>query len=152
MDHLDAHHARARRASSRSTGHQNPATSGAQDHVELQVGGGYLLGEGDYDVRWMMLDDMGPRVPQSWRVDVRRSRAESPGQGGHAAGHGVGTRAARVANHPAETDDAPPLRLTVFLHTAPLFPRRTRLRPNDIDDVDEHALVSAGALRRGRCA
>jgi hypothetical protein len=30
------------------------------------------------------------------------------------------------------TDDAAPLRLTIFLHAAPLFPRRTRMRPNDM--------------------
>ncbi len=42
----------------------------------------------------------------------------------------IGLRGSRTL--PQATDDAAPLRLTIFLHTAPLFPRRTRMRPNDM--------------------
>ena len=42
----------------------------------------------------------------------------------------IGLRGRRVL--PQETDDAAALRLTIFLHAAPLFPRRTRMRPNDM--------------------
>ena len=42
----------------------------------------------------------------------------------------VGLRGSRTL--PRGTDDAAPLRLTIFLHAAPLSPRRTRMRPNDM--------------------
>lgn len=101
-------------------------------NVESTVGGGYLLGLGAYNVRWMMIDDTGRVCRKSWRVDVRLSRAE----------HSVkvamppdtvwemSLRGSRTL--PRETDDAAPLRLTIFLHAAPLFPRRTRMRPGDM--------------------
>ena len=102
-------------------------------NVEVRVGGGYLLGEGVYDVRWMMLDDTGRVCRKSWHVDVHLSRADRNGEGRDAAGYGVGNRPARVADPPAGEPTTPrPLRLTIFLHTAPLFPRRTRMRPNDM--------------------
>ena len=101
-------------------------------NVESTVGGGYLLGLGAYSVRWMMVDDSGRVCRKNWRVDVRLSRAE----------HSVkvamppdtvwemSLRGSRTL--PRETDDAAPLRLTIFLHTAPMFPRRTRMRPGDM--------------------
>ena len=100
--------------------------------VEVRVGGGYLLGEGAYDVRWMMLDDLGRVCRKSWRVAVHPSRAERqvkvvmpPDTVWE-----MGLRGSRPL--PREKDDAAALRLTIFLHTAPLLPRRTRLRPSDI--------------------
>jgi hypothetical protein len=100
--------------------------------VELRFGGGYLLGEGAYEVRWMLLDDAGRVCRKSWHVDVHRSHAE---QKVHVAMPRetvweLSLRGARSQRH--DTDDAPPLRMTIFLHTAPLFPRRTHLRPNDM--------------------
>jgi hypothetical protein len=101
-------------------------------NVVVTVGGGYLLGEGAYAVRWMMRDDTGRVCRKSWRVDVHLSRAD---------------RQVKVAMPPdtvweltlrglrtlgPSTDDTAPLRMTIFLHTAPLFPRRTRMRPNDM--------------------
>ena len=100
--------------------------------VELQFGGGYLLGEGAYEVRWMMLDDTGRACRKNWRVEARLTHAEQqvrvamPPQ----TVWELGLRGARRL--PVATDDAPALRMTILLHTAPLFPRRTRLRPNDM--------------------
>jgi hypothetical protein len=101
-------------------------------NVEVRVGGGYLLGEGAYTVRWTMRDDAGRVCRKSWRVNVHLSRAD---------------RQVKVMMPPdtvwdltlrgsrtlgPSTDDVAPLRMTIFLHTAPLFPRRTRMRPNDM--------------------
>src|SRR5450755_3798244 len=101
-------------------------------NVEASVGGGYLLGEGAYNVRWMMLDDSGRACRKSWRVDVHLSRAERKVKVAMPPDTvwELGLRGSRIL--PRETDDAAPLRLTIFLHTAPLFPRRTRMRPNDM--------------------
>jgi hypothetical protein len=101
-------------------------------NAEARVGGGYLLGEGAYDVRWMMLDDAGRVFRKSWRVDVHLSRADRNVKVAMPPDTvwEIGLRGSRTL--PRDTDDAAPLRLTIFLHTAPLFPRRTRLRPNDM--------------------
>ena len=100
-------------------------------NVEVRVGGGYLLGEGIYNVRWMILDDSGRVCRKSWRVDVHLSRADRQVKVAMPPDTvwEIGLRGSRTL--PRETDDAAPRRLTIFLHAAPLVPRRTRLRPND---------------------
>jgi hypothetical protein len=101
-------------------------------NVEVRLGGGYQLGVGVYEVRWMMLDDSGRVCRKSWRVDVRPSHAERQVRVTMPPDTvwELGLRGSRPL--PEGTDDAAPLRLTILLHTAPLFPRRTRLRPNDM--------------------
>ena len=101
-------------------------------NAEARVGGGYLLGEGAYNVRWMMLDDTGRVCRKSWHVDVHLSHADSKVKVAMPPDTvwEIGLRGSRTL--PQGTDDAAPLRLTIFLHTAPLFPRRTRMRPNDM--------------------
>src|SRR5450759_773020 len=101
-------------------------------NVEVRVGGGYLLGEGAYTVRWMMRDDAGRVCRKSWRVDVHLSRADRRVKVAMPPDTvwEIGLRGSRTL--PPETGDAAPLRQTIFLPTAPLFPRRTRLRPNDM--------------------
>src|SRR5882757_7163131 len=44
-------------------------------NVAVNMGGAYLLGEGVYNVRWMMVDDTGRVCRKSWRTDVHLSRA-----------------------------------------------------------------------------
>lgn len=101
-------------------------------NVESKVGGGYLLGEGAYKVRWMMVDDLGRVCRKDWRVDVRLSRADRNVRVAMPPNTvwEIGLRGSRPL--PLENDDAPPLRLTIFLHTAPMFARRTRMRPSDM--------------------
>ena len=99
--------------------------------LEVSFGGGYQLGLGGYDVSWMMLDDSGRICRKTWRIDVHP---------------GSGERQVKVAMPPdtvwefgprgrrslsAAADGTRPFRLTIFLHAAPLSPRRTRLRPSD---------------------
>jgi hypothetical protein len=99
--------------------------------VELEVGGGYLLGEGRYDVNWTLLDDTGRVCRGSWRVDARLGRRERQVKLAMPRdtvadftlrGRSEGKRGA---------DDAAPIRLTVLLDAAPLDPLRTRLRASD---------------------
>ena len=101
--------------------------------VEVQVGGGYLLGEGGYGVRHVFRDELGRTCRREWHVDVHRSRGESKVRVAMAPGTvlDLSLRGSRPAAAVAP-DDAPPLRLTILLHAAPMFPRRIRLRQNDI--------------------
>ena len=99
--------------------------------VEVELGGGYLLGEGRYHVRWMMLDDQGRVCRKEWRIEARLSHAERKAR--------VSTRPDTVSafsllGSPDEgpaRDDSPPFSVTILMHAAPLFPGRTRLRVSD---------------------
>jgi len=98
--------------------------------TEWQVAGGYLLGEGRYDVAWKMMDERGRVCSHRWTMVAKLSREE---------------RKIKVALPPwtvtdfrlrgvprtRQTDDAAPVRLTVLMHAAPLNPRRTHLSPRD---------------------
>jgi hypothetical protein len=99
--------------------------------ITAEVGGGYLVGEGRYDVQWMMFDDSGRICRKTWTVEAKLRHGE---------------RTIRVAmppqtvrgfswfpppEAPRNSDDAAPLRLTVLLHAAPLSLRRTTLRAGD---------------------
>jgi hypothetical protein len=100
--------------------------------MEARVFGGYLLGEGAYDVRWMILDDAGRVFRKSWRLDVHPSHAERrvkvamPPDTVWEFGSGGSRTLSRGA------DDVAPRRLTIFLHAAPLLPWRTRMHPSDL--------------------
>jgi hypothetical protein len=100
--------------------------------VEVRVGGGYLLGEGAYDVRLMLLDDRGRTCRKAWHVEAHLTHAERQVKVAMPPDTvwEFGTRGAR--RPPVATDDTAPLRMTIFLHTAPLFARRTRMRPNEM--------------------
>jgi len=96
-----------------------------------EIGGGFLVGEGRYDVQWVMADDAGRVCRKKWSFNAHLHRSE---------------RAVRVAMAPhtisgfswfnrreaaRSQDDARPLRLTVLLHATPVSLRRTTLRASD---------------------
>ena len=99
--------------------------------AEVEIGGGYLVGEGIYQVRWMMLDETGRVCRKDWRVEAKLTRAERQAKvamrpNSVAAFSLVGTR-----DEPKAHDDTTPFRLTILMHAAPMFPRRTHLRASD---------------------
>lgn len=99
--------------------------------VEVALGGGYLLGEGRYRVRWMIIDDQDRICRKEWRIEARLSNAERKA--------GVSTRPNTVAafsllgspDGARPPDDSPPFSATILMHAAPVFPRRTHLRVSD---------------------
>jgi hypothetical protein len=101
--------------------------------VEFQVGGGYLLGEGAYQVRQVLLDDAGRTCRHDWHVQVRPARGEGKIRVAMPPNTvwDVALRGSHMAPA-AVPDDAAPVRLTILLHAAPAFARRLRLRQNDI--------------------
>jgi hypothetical protein len=99
--------------------------------VEVEVGGGYLLGEGRYEVKWILLDDADRACRGSWRVDAKLGR--------HDRQLNLAMPRDTVADFTLRgrrdsrrgADDAAPIRLTVLLNAAPLSPLRIRLRASD---------------------
>jgi hypothetical protein len=97
----------------------------------VEVGGGYQLGEGRYQVKLVLMDDSGRACRKDWSVEAKLNRGE---------------RAVKVAMPPGSVsdlsmrglrglkpaaDDAAPVRLTILMHAAPLSPRRMRMGPRD---------------------
>lgn len=72
--------------------------------VEVELGGGYLLGEGRYRVRWMMLDDMGRVCRKEWRIETKAVEGRAEVRGVDAALHGGRILAAGFARR------SPPVR------------------------------------------
>jgi hypothetical protein len=99
--------------------------------IVAEIGGGFLVGEGRYDVQWVMADDAGRICRKSWSFDAhlrRGERAVRVAMAPHtASGFTWFTRPDAARNQ----DDARPLRLTVLLHAAPVSLRRTTLRASD---------------------
>ena len=99
--------------------------------VDVEVGGGYLLGEGRYDVKWAMLDDAGRVCRGSWHVDARLGRRERQMKLSMPPDTVADFTLRGRPDSRRGSDDAAPIRLTVLLNAAPLFPLRTRLRASD---------------------
>jgi hypothetical protein len=115
-------------------------TNVPQTTMQLQFGGGYLLGEGAYDVNWVLFDERDRVCRSNWHVDVHRNRHERSVEVAMPPDTvwDFSLRGARLL--PRNPDDAASLRLTLLLNAAPMFPRRTHLRPGDIG-----ALISAAS-------
>ena len=106
---------------------QIPAT-----RMSASIGGGYLLGEGRYRVRWLLFDKRRRVCRKEWDMEARRGRAERkivPSMPPNTvAGLWLRTPSEIQQRH---TDDAAPFRLTLLLDATPVSPRRTRLGPRD---------------------
>jgi hypothetical protein len=99
--------------------------------VEVEMGGGYLLGEGRYDVNWTLLDDTGRVCRSSWRVNARLGRRERQVKLAMPRDTVADFTLRGRSDRKRDPDDAAPIRLTVLLNAAPLVPLRTRLRASD---------------------
>lgn len=99
--------------------------------IEMELGGGYLLGEGRYQVAWKMWDDAGRVCRKNWKIDARLTRGERKVKVALPPST-VADLSLRGAPLPGRTeDDAPPIRLTVLMHATPASPRRIRLGARD---------------------
>jgi hypothetical protein len=99
--------------------------------VNVEVGGGYLLGEGRYDVDWTLVDDSGRVCRSSWQVDAKLGRHERQLNLAMPRDTVADFTLRGRSNRTRGADDAAPVRLTVLLDAAPLVPFRTRLRASD---------------------
>jgi hypothetical protein len=97
-----------------------------------ESGGGYLLGEGRYMVEWTLFDDAKRVCHKNWNIKVALNAGERkvrtampPNRIGE-----ISLRGSDYAKPPQA--DVRPVRITVLLHAAPLFPRRTKFRTSDM--------------------
>src|SRR5581483_4422753 len=57
-------------------GARTPLPDVPKTKVEAEIVGGYLLGEGKYDVKWMMFDDQERACHKEWTIEARLTPAE----------------------------------------------------------------------------
>jgi hypothetical protein len=99
-------------------------------NTELEVGGGYLTGEGEYTVSWKLQDETGRVCRKQWSFKAKRSRSENKVRVAMEP-NTVVALSNWMAGGRRAMDDAAPLRLTVLMHAAPTSPRRTRMTARD---------------------
>jgi hypothetical protein len=96
--------------------------------LDFEIGGGFLLGEGGYEVESTLRDDQNRACKREWHVDVKRSHNE------RAVRPSLPPFTVREFNsrlpNPAqpESKGKSPRHLTILLDAAPLTPRRSTLR------------------------
>jgi hypothetical protein len=96
-----------------------------------ETGGAYLLGEGNYHVDWMLFDETKRVCRKSWTIKVALSASERKVKTAMPP-NAIGDLTFRGSTYTLpDKDDVRPVRITILLHAAPLFPRRTRIRPSD---------------------
>jgi hypothetical protein len=95
-----------------------------KSRADAQAGGGYLLGEGHYRVRWVLIDDLSRVCRKEWQIDVKLHRGESSAKVAMPP-HSVAELSLRgVSNADRHPDPGRPIRLTVLVDAAPLYQRR----------------------------
>ena len=113
----------------------------AQRRTELTLGGGVIVGPGRYDVDWMLIDDIGRRCRESWKLE--------------ASAGGVDVATASDTVQPAWADAWPGFaacpdngpHVSIFINAAPVRPRREVSR---LSAWDRHVLSSTlNSLLRG---
>jgi hypothetical protein len=99
--------------------------------IELEVGGGFLVGEGAYHVQWELHDDRGRSCRAAWTIEARLSRRDRNVKLAIAP-HAVRqfSLVRLPSGHPA-ANDIRPFPVTILLHAAPVSPRRTWLNARD---------------------
>jgi hypothetical protein len=99
--------------------------------LHAETGGGYLLGEGRYEVEWTLVDETHRTCRKEWTIKVERRRSERKVQVAMPPHTVRGLSLRDAIEVKREKTDVGSLRVTVLLHATPLSPRRTKLRPAD---------------------
>ena len=100
----------------------------------IETGGNFLMGEGQYEVEWMLADNSGRVCRKKWTATAelkgenRNIKAAIP----RSAITDLSLRGVpKSTGEDARDEDARKLRLTVMVHATPMSPRRAQLRPSD---------------------
>jgi hypothetical protein len=100
-------------------------------NMEAELGGAFFLGEGRYRMEWTLADNMGRACRKDWEIEAELGRGERKVQVAMPP-HTVAELSLRGApKAEIEKADMRPARVTVLLNAAPMWMRRTRLRPSD---------------------
>ena len=100
--------------------------------TRLQLSGGFLLGEGRYQVSWKLVDDTGRVCRKNWIVTARLHRSEREVKVALPPDTATDYSLRGISLPKRDTDaDVARLRFTILMHAAPAITHRTRLGPRD---------------------
>ncbi|HBY62353.1 MAG TPA: hypothetical protein DEH78_21225, partial [Solibacterales bacterium] len=105
--------------------------------VAGEAGGGFYLGPGEYEVRWLLEDHRGRRCAESWKTRLKLSRAEKK-QPQPLEPDTITPLILSGWN--AESREGRPYRISILLHAAP-----SRLRGTALHPFDQALLISSVA-------
>jgi len=97
---------------------------------EVEVGGGFLTGEGRYRVAWKLYDETGRVCRNDWTIEAKRKHGDSKVKLAIAPA-AIDSLSSWTAAKAGLKDDAAPIRLTILMHAAATSPRRTRMYARD---------------------
>ncbi len=102
-----------------------PAEFWERKNVELNLGGGFVVGPGKYKAKLLLVDALGRACRDDWKFEAKATNAPIPLAPGE-----VRTNDFRWNGIPPKASED---QVTIFLHAAPMYARRnvTRLRPWD---------------------
>jgi hypothetical protein len=95
-------------------------------NVTIEFGGGYVVGEGRYKVETLLSDDADRLCRKTWRITAKRSGIHGDFPLGMQPDTVRALYGPRQFRDASEIDDMRPIRLTVLMHAAPLWPRMTK--------------------------
>ena len=100
----------------------------------IETGGNFLLGEGQYEVAWVLADNSGRVCRKKWTA-VAELKGANRGIKAAIPPSAVTDLSLRGIPKPtgeeSKDEDARKLRLTVMVHATPMSSRRTQLRASD---------------------
>ncbi|MCX6590128.1 MAG: hypothetical protein NTZ56_01260 [Acidobacteria bacterium] len=96
-------------------------------NVEFSSGGGFSLGEGRYDLLLQVLDQTGRTCRHRWSIEAKKVSVPLRIEPGKVADNGL-ERWSGIPAKPGSLD-----KVTVFLHAAPVIPRRATVRLSAFD-------------------
>lgn len=99
--------------------------------LEAETGGGYLLGEGAYQVRLILLDDQGRVCRKERRIDARLKPGERPARSSMRPNSVAPFSLFGAPDQPYTRDDRPAFSVSILMNAAPIAPRRTHFRTAD---------------------
>lgn len=99
-----------------------PADARPNPRLQAQLGGGFLVGPGRYDIDWLVIDAQDRVCRKSWRLNVRESRAAELG-----IAPGTVEDDRRLLDWPGPSA-ATGRSATILLHAAPTLRRRYSAR------------------------
>lgn len=97
----------------------------------LEMGGGWVVGEGRYKVDWLMTDDSGRVCIKNWKVHAKLGRKERGVEPGMAPGVVDEISIRKWTRGSSGANDDGGRKVTILMNANPVMPRRTRIGSYD---------------------
>ena len=98
-----------------------------ETNVSIELGGGYVVGEGKYRVELMVRDDQGRACADDWTINAKLGRKENDVPPGMSPGEVDEISLRKWTRGSTGPSNQQGLRVTVLMNASAIMPRRVRL-------------------------